>query len=371
MIPELPRIPAVDAGLLDAYARAHGLLEGARQDADPQLDLVFRRFAIETSCEAIAGIPPTFRTGALPPLLPAPRAFLSARDLARIDGIRAGVQYLDSRLAMVAQGHDAVSLRSESPFVLHALAEGRVDNPQVTNPGMIRATEVQQAAGMFTFPPPVEVRALFEDAVNIAISAPGPACARAAWLMYATIFIHPFCDGNGRVARLLYLLVAGAELPAGVDWGVAEQWSARREAFTYSGPCHALDAALDLTPLVAFVTRASADGAALMRKRLEVLEELRRGYARRVPEAQDVLAAVTLTRRRVATADVIAADLGQPYAETLDQLRALDAVGLLRRVPSPPSRRRAGPSRPAFALSAEATAVATSVVTRATLTATD
>jgi len=241
----------------------------------------------------------------------------------------------------------------------------------VTNPGMTRAIEVRQASGMFTFPPATEVRELFEGAVDVARSAAVPACVCAGWLMYATVLIHPFCDGNGRVARLLYLLIAGEELPAGVDWGIGEQWSARREAFTYTRPSEdthpsrALNSEIDLGAVVAFLTRASTDGAAQMRRRVVLLEQLRDALVREAPDVPDVLAAVVIAWRRIATADVIARDLDRGYEENLERLRALVGAGLLRRVSNPPSRQDGGPARPAFAPGDRASAVVTAVVTRA------
>jgi len=362
----LPFLPVVDQNLVQAHARSHAELDSLLSSCDPAVARVFLSFATDIACAAIAGIPPSFRNGRSPMLLPVPRAFLCSDDQARMSGVHAGLQYVDSRLAMVTQGYETAALRSESPYVLHALAEGRMDNPLITNPGMTRATPVRQTAGKFTYPEPSEVRGLFDEAVSRSIAERAPACVRAAWLLFTTVFIHPFCDGNGRVSRLLYLLVSGEELPSGIDLGVAEQWGERLEAFqNIPGRISHLDGELDLSDLVAFVIRASVDGARLMKARIGVLEALHEQIACVAGDASRVPAAVlAVALRRIATVRAVASDIDTPYDETLSVVSGAANAGFLRRVSLPASRRTIEPPSATFALGPKADSVMHSVIAR-------
>lgn len=361
----LPPIPVVDPGLLTLYDREHALLEAERSRVDPAVDRLFRRFALSMTAQGVAGIPPSWQGGSRPELLPVPRAFLSATEVAKVKGVHAALQYVDSRLAMAAQGHDPYSFRPESPFVLHALTEGRMDNPSVTNPGMIRATPVWERSQRYIYPEAADVRPLFEEAIRTAMYSSAPACVVASWLLNTTIYLHPFCDANGRVGWLLYLLLAGRDSPHHFDLGAGEYWPIRKHALIAArGPARVLDE-IDEGPVVSLVLRTSADGATWMRKRLQFLaaafEQLARTGGRNTVDATVALA---VTIRRIASADELATDLGVSYDQAIESLQAAAGSSLLRRVRCPPSRRTEGPPRPAFALSAAATDAVVSVLAR-------
>lgn len=347
MNPDLPSMPRLDPALIEEHRQAHTNLEEGLNTAYPPVARLFVCFANRTTVAAIAHVRMTLRRRSRPPLFPAPRSFLAPDDLARLAGCAAAYRHLDSRLAMVARElDDPPALRPETPYVLHALAEGRVDNPLETNPGMIRGREYEQPRlPVAPYPPPPRARCreLLHGAVDAACDSEVPAVIRAGWLLFTVGEIHPFQDGNGRVARLLYLLVTGEEMPQTVDWGVSEQIGYYSDRFLASLGRR------DPSDAVAVVADLSTLGARLMSERLGALGVLVPEMSRRLGVTIDAAGLVTAAwLRRAARVDDLAVDLSRPYDMTLVEAEAMVALGVLERRPQP---RGAQPVRPVYALS--------------------
>jgi hypothetical protein len=309
---------------------AHEHLDGAMRAAHPGVSQLVCRLSLRLTVAAIANVRPSLRGASRPQVFPAPREFLGPTDLARLAGARAAYRYVDSRLAMVTQGYDAPPvLRPETACVLHALAEGPVGNPMETNPGMIRGKEFD-GAGLPASGRPVpaheDCRQLLEEAVRLASDPTAPAVARAGWILFAVGEIHPFQDGNGRVARLLYLLVAGEAMPQTVDWGVLEQLRFHEDALVEAAR---LEGAL---PTVRVATELSTAGALLMSERLGILGAVVPELARRLGLSFDAaLLTLAVWLRRVGPLVELTGDLGRPAADVLASARALEAHRLLVR----------------------------------------
>lgn len=344
-------IPNVDPGLIRLYQNEHTRLELARTEVIPVVDRLFQRFAISQTAHGVAGIPPSFHSGGGRPLLPIPRAFLSSKEVARVNGLEAGLCYVRTRTDMTKRGLVPVSLRPEAPYILHALAEGTPGRVPITNLGMARVALLSHGTQTGPSLPAEQVRSFLEEAIDNAIKSRAPPCVVAGWLMNTTIRLHPFSDSNEQVALLLYLLVSGNGLPGGFDWGVGEHWPMRRDALLADIGSARSATELDGGPAVSLLLRISADGAALMRIRLRffcmALQEL--AGARSCGPENSALA-LALAIRRIATADVLAADVDLPYQLAVERLREAADQGLVRRVKLPASRRLPGPPKPAFTL---------------------
>ena len=167
-----------------------------------------------------------------------------------------------------------------TPMALHALFESSNPMDRETNPGMLRATPVNWVpeTNPFVHAEGPDCPPLVDAAIDMATRAPAPAVARAGWLTFTLLSIHPFVDGNGRTSRMMFHAVAADDLAVGLDWGIAEQWSLRRSLY--------IDALqrgqqvgsyvperLDALPFMTFSAEASADGADLCRERLRVLSD--------------------------------------------------------------------------------------------------
>lgn len=291
---------------------------------------LFKSFAVRKTISAIAHIRMTYRSQNSPPLFPTPRSFLSIEDRARFDGCAAAYRHVESRLAMVYRGLDnPPALRPESPYVVHALAEGRMDSRLETNPGMIRGREFDvDHLPIASYPPPrsEHCRTLLSEAVETASDPENPAAVRAAWLLFTIGEIHPFQDGNGRVARLLQMLVAGEELPLTVDWGVSEQLRYYEETFMETL------AHRESTATVELIVQLSTNGARLMRDRIVFLSRLVPELAGRFGLGFDTALILTATwLRQVARADLLSKDVGFPYSVAVAEAGRLVELGLLKR----------------------------------------
>jgi hypothetical protein len=236
-------------------------------------------------------------------------------------------------------------LLPETPYVLNALAEGRLDNPDEMNPGMIRGVELRGTLPVADYPPSrrAECRALLEEAVRTGNDERSPAAVRAAWLLHVVGEIHPFGDGNGRVVRLLYLLVTGAAMPRTVDWGVVEQLRYHQD--TWSNTLKERD----VTPCAIATTELSISGARLMLARLDALGRLIEGIQRPMDLSEGTATHVlAVWLRRVARLDDLAADLDQSYENALVESERMVQLGILQRHHQSDQPL---PRRPSYALS--------------------
>ncbi len=121
---------------------------------------------------------------------------------------------------MLRRGHLDVVVGPETPYVLNAFAESHDPNSKETNPGLIRLTTSGFDVTQSSFRPPDGARCseLLEACVRVVNVAPAPSVVRAAWLCASFLAIHPFVDGNGRTARLLFQLVASSDEHERLDW---------------------------------------------------------------------------------------------------------------------------------------------------------
>jgi len=167
-------------------------------------------------------------------------------------------------------------------------------------------------------------------------------------MLYVLGEIHPFADGNGRVARLLYLMLTGDDMPRTVDWGVIEQLRYHQDDW------FPLLKDRDVGPSASFAVELSIAGARLMSERLRVLTLLLPEVGRTLgaaPLGAELVAAVWL--RRSARVDEAAVDAGLAYGEAVVTAEALVTAGLLE-------RRRSEdpgvPARPTYGLTSEVVA---------------
>lgn len=336
----------------DAHAAAAAALAGM----PPHARAVAEAWLRDQLVAALASIRPAWFAGSHPPLVPVPRGYLSTDQQARIAGVRSALHHVEARQVHHAHG-DRPLVDASTPFVLNALAEGRRDRDEPSDPGLVRATETRWNVRDHPYhhPPAEDCPGLMDATLRrLPTLAHLHPVVQGAWLAFSWMSIHPFVDGNGRTARLLHLLVSGPGLAAGQDLGVAEQWVFHRHRYQQAlsmgqKVARGFDVSrLDPDPFVAATVAWSAAGAGLTRRRAETVATMWDSLAPLDDHART--AVVTVALRHMASPSDVPAAVG-PYEDRLAVLVRLAADGVIRRVALPPSRQVVGaPPRPHYAL---------------------
>jgi Fic/DOC family len=217
-------------------------------------------------------------SGADSVLFPRPRSFLTSEHELRMAAADVAFRFVDTKTAMVLQGQLISPIDVATPQVLNAILEGTMPAGSISNAGILRTIQSKWLPedSPMEHPPSEEVPELVDAAVDLASRAPAPAIVRAGWLAFTMLCIHPFIDGNGRTARMLFQALSSTEVPLGVDWGAVEQFSLRRQGYIESlrlgQQVERYDpSGLNALPFMQFALECSTSGALLVTSRLEAL----------------------------------------------------------------------------------------------------
>lgn len=337
---DLPPLPPLEPAQVDDWLDAHRRFADADAATAPAARAVARRLFRRQLIDGLANVQPVFADMAHPLLFPPPRRFLTRTLEQRLTGAEMAFRHLDVAAAMHRMEGGPAVVTGSMPHVLNALLSGPVTGRE-TNPGLLRmsSTHWRPGANPFQHPEPSTVRDLLAAAIDVVTRAPVPAIARAGWLAFVMMTVHPFVDGNGRTGRALFMAVASADTPVGLDWGVLEQWCLARDVYLqalqagqraekYSGPD------VDPGPFMRFGVQTSTRGARMNTARFGVLEE----FAEALDGDDDV---VELLLRvmvdRYLPLDTLLDESESP-TETLDRVGALVNAGHLRFGTSPAGR---------------------------------
>jgi hypothetical protein len=277
----LPPLVPLDDEVIERNELAHASLAAALDGSDEHIRGLFR--AVQRRCilEAAATTGPIW-ANRKSQVIVARRRLLSKRHRVRVAGVGDAIRHLDTRVTMVELGVLDHVVNAETPYVVNAYAEGRQPQGQETNAGSIRSSSLTFLDDHAVYEPPVpeECREMLSAAVEVVRSAPVAPITSAAWIALAMFAIHPFLDGNGRSARLLFHATHSASLPGRVDWGSIEMWALDRELYITEiqrSVGHVAKGELDLIdpmPFFDFVAKSSIDGAERCKKRLAALESM-------------------------------------------------------------------------------------------------
>jgi hypothetical protein len=278
---EVPALPPLPAELLERHRAAHRHLAERVDGADPIVRAAFSRLSRRQLVDSLAHLGPTWCDSRRPLLVPAPRGFLSPGLVARRSGASAAFAHLDSRLAMASMGLIDQVLTSSSAEVVNAFVQRSSTPGTETNPGLVRATPTnwQPEANPFEHPPSAQCAGLLTAALELAGRAPAPGIARAGWLAFTIMTIHPFVDGNGRTGRACALAIASADVPLRVDWALPEVWELDREGYVTAlqagqqAPAYGPDR-VDPLPFMVHTAASSIHGAGVSLQRVAVFHAI-------------------------------------------------------------------------------------------------
>ena len=308
--------------LVAASDAAHEVLGAELKASDPTVGRLFRVCQMRRLLEAAAGLG-AIETDQLSPLilLPPRRRWLSDGARGRLEGVAMGLRHIDTRVALARLGAAPSVVEPETPMVLNAFSESRDPGRRETNAGSIRPGAVTFKDHGATFEPPVaeQCRPLLREMTDTLALTPGPAPSiiMAAWSALMIFAIHPFVDGNGRTARLVFQGVHSAGLTEGIDWGSLGEWTLQREDYINAlqrATNPATDNAMALIqaePFFEFVLERSIGGAQRAHTRLQHIAEWYGGWKERFGAHAETLAFIAFERN---VADDEFAELGDRIA---------------------------------------------------------
>ncbi|HTO01611.1 MAG TPA: Fic family protein [Microthrixaceae bacterium] len=366
----LPPVPVLAEGVLELWYGSHEAASAALESLGSCVGQAFTDWRFERCLEGLAGVTPSLSGAVDPVLLPVPRRFLSVHDLERIAGCRAGIEHVDVRHQLIDDGLENTLIRPETPYVLHALVEGRATGVDITNPGMprVRPTGWSIRDNKYQLPPPEMTRPLVELIIEVLDARVAPPPALGAWAAFTFLSVHPFVDGNGRLARLLYLAVASNSLPH-LDLGVFEQVAQNRHGYVNTLQLgqqttpHWDPRKLDAGPFVSAMIGWSAAGADRQCEQIHAVDIACQQLLDRFPGLDDdglgSLIGVWLNRGSKLTSPGSDPSAGgdRPNCPVGRKLEELASAGLVERVTEPPSRRVGGRTGLVYQMTPSAAAV--------------
>lgn len=270
-------------------------------------------------------------------LVPPRRRFLSEAMAGRFDGVDMALRHVDSRLAMEALGQLDHVVDRETPMVLNAFAESRDPSRRETNAGSVRVTtsEFLDEGSLYAPPAADRCRDLLDELTET-LRAPTTAhpIGVASWAALLMFAIHPFVDGNGRTARLMFHALHSRGIPGRFDWGSIEAWATHRQRYLNSiyrcvehvGTGDPL-VAVDPEPFARFALDRSIEGAGRTLARIEHIDERVAQWRGTLGEAAVTYAFVVFER------NVPPAELGElgDAAQHISIAEELCTAGWLRR----------------------------------------
>lgn len=272
-----PLIPLSD-GAVERSEVAHASLATALEESEEHVRALFRVVQRRLILEAAATAGPIWAKRDSPVIV-ARRRMLSNTHRVRLSGVDDAIRHLDTRVTMVELGMLDHVICAETPYVINAYAEGRQPGGTETNAGSIRTSSLTFLDHQADYLPPVpeDCREMLSAAVEVVRSAPVAPITAAAWIALSMFAIHPFLDGNGRTARLLFHATHSMSLPGRVDWGSIEMWALDRRLYiselqrSYLGVSKGELDLIDPVPFSNFAVKSSIEGAERCRIKLAAL----------------------------------------------------------------------------------------------------
>lgn len=302
----LPPLPSLPDDLLARSDAAHARVDHRLAEVHPDAGLLVRRILWRRVVEALAGVGPIEYERADPQLLiPPRRRFLSSNLSGRLDGAAIALRYIDTRLTMHRRGDIAGVVEPETPMVFNAFAESRDPSERETNAASIRVTPSRflDVGSLHTPPAPDRCRELLDETMAVVgVRPPVHPIELASWVSVLMFAIHPFVDGNGRTARLLFQALHSEGVPGGFDWGSIEAWSAHRmryiAATQRAEPAGPPDSVAHVLPgeFAYFAAERSIEGAERILARIDLVERSLARWRERLGDAAPTYAFVAFER---------------------------------------------------------------------------
>ncbi len=256
-----------------------------------------------------------------------------------IQGYRAAMDYVLQLASDPHFAHSEALVRSLHFLVLrHDLTKG----PGLYRPGAVYVNDERTGAQLYEGPDARVVPALVDELVTVMGDGEEPAVVRGAMAHLNLAMIHPFRDGNGRMARILQSLVLAREGILAAEFASIEEELGRETAAYYSVLAEVGGARWqpdrDARPWLRFCLRAHLRQAARLLRRLEesaALWELVEDQARRAGLPRRSVAALCFAApgRRLRNSSYLSLtaddDEDLTVATASRDLRALVDAGLL------------------------------------------